>query len=56
MTVKELKDQLNKFDDRLIVMIPSFNGVMGYSPLDHLAQGVNETDGCLFLDEYEVEY
>jgi hypothetical protein len=53
MTVKELKEQLNKFDDRLTVMIPDFNSVINNTPLKHLYQGVNEADGCLFLDAYE---
>ena len=55
MTVKELKEQLNKFDDRLLVMIPSFDNVIGYTPLRHLGQGVNEADGCLFLDACDEE-
>jgi hypothetical protein len=55
MTVKELKEQLNKFDDHLIVMIPDFLSVTEYIPLKHLGQGVNEADGCLFLDAYEED-
>ena len=52
LTVKELKEELNKFDDRLLVY--SVDGE-GYSPVIHVAQGVNEADGCLFLDHYEED-
>lgn len=31
MTVKELKEELNKFDDNLIVMIPD----MGWTPFNN---------------------
>lgn len=56
MTVKELKEKLDQFDDNLIVMIP--NQEWPYSPeLDvpakHVSQGINEFDGCLFIDDYE---
>lgn len=50
LTVKELKETLNKFDDRLLVF--SVDGE-GYSPVINVTQGVNEADGCLFLDHYE---
>lgn len=50
MTVKELREQLEGFPDNLIVFIPDDSGRMGFSPLLHIAQGVNEADGCLFLD------
>ena len=52
LTVKELKEALNKFDDRLLVY--SVDGE-GYSPVIHVTQGVNEADGCLFLDHYEED-
>lgn len=58
MTVKELKEQLNKFDDNLIVMIP--NQEWPYSslqnvPAKNVSQGVNEWDCCLFIDDYEED-
>lgn len=51
-TVKELKETLNKFDDRLLVF--SVDGE-GYSPVINVTQGVNEADGCLFLDHYKED-
>lgn len=57
MTVKELKDKLNKFDDHLIVCIPDENkkGLFPWSTEINLAQGVNEADGCLFIDNFVEE-
>ena len=53
MTVKELKEKLNEFDDNLVVLIPNS---MGYISAKNIAQGVNEFDGCVFIDDYvEVE-
>ena len=57
MTVKELKEKLNEFDDHLIVMIPNA-GWHPFSidppdiPATSVKQGVNEFDGCLFIDDY----
>lgn len=47
MTVKELKEKLSKFDDSLVVY---FRDGEGYSLLEDIYRGVNEADGCLFLD------
>lgn len=59
MTVKELKEELNKFDDSFIVMIPCENpDECDYSPFSvarNVSQGVNETDCCVFIDSYEEE-
>ena len=59
MTVKELKELLNKFDDNLIVMIPNRYweepGQRYEVPARHVSQGVNEFDGCLFIDDYIEE-
>ena len=56
MTVRELKEKLEQFDDDLLVMIP--NQDYGYSslqftPAKHVSQGVNEYDGAIFIDDYE---
>lgn len=56
MTVKELKEQLNKFDDNLVVMIPNPNWhPFGNSPTkvvaSSVAKGVNEMDGCVFIED-----
>ena len=53
MTVKELKEKLNRFDDNLIVMACTDMG--GFFEITHISKGINEFDGCLFIDDY-VEY
>ena len=53
MTVKELKEKLNQFDDRLFVM--AIDDMGGYFPILNVSQGFNEADGCLFLDGYEED-
>ena len=60
MTVKELKEKLNQFDDHLIVMIPNmnwtpFNNQFECVPATNVAQGINEFDGVLFIDDYVEE-
>lgn len=60
MTVKELKELLSQFDDNLLVMIPNrcWNPMKG-NFLDVVAsnvtRGVNEFDGCIFIDDYEED-
>lgn len=51
MTVKELKEKLNKFDDNLIVMVPNLDWD-SYVPVTSVTRGVNEHDGCVFIDDY----
>jgi hypothetical protein len=53
MTVKELKEKLNQFDDRLIVL--AIDDMGGYFRILNVSQGFNEADGCLFLDGYEED-
>lgn len=60
MTVKELKEKLNQFDDNLIVMIPNidwnpYNNPCQDVPATHISQGVNEFDGYIFIDDYTEE-
>ena len=55
MTVKELKEKLNKFDDHLIVMIPNeklhrLPDPVWCVPATDIYQGVNEADGCVFIE------
>ena len=57
MTVRELKEKLEQFDDDLIVMIPDANWTPDKSWFPFVcatgvARGVNEDDGCLFIDDY----
>lgn len=55
MTVKELKEQLNKFDDNFIVMIPMLSkkpdDPLPYMAVDRVTQGINELDCAVFLDD-----
>ena len=50
MTVKELKEQLERFDDNLIVFLYD-----EHAPLLNVSQGINGFDGCLFLDDYRED-
>ena len=53
MTVKELKEKLEQFDERFIVLAIDDTG--GYFPILNVSQGFNEADGYLFLDGYEED-
>lgn len=60
MTVKELKEKLNKFPDNLVVMIPNiswspYNNQPQDVPAKNVARGCNEADGCVFIDDYEED-
>lgn len=55
MTVKELKEKLEQFPENCIVMIPDDYSPIGYTPATHIANGVNEADGCVFLTDYVEE-
>lgn len=52
MTVRELKEKLNEFDGNLVVMIPDEYSPIGYTAATHVARGVNEADGCVFINDY----
>lgn len=57
MTVRELIEKLKQFDDNLIVMIPDANWTpeknwLPYIPATGVSRGVNEADGCVFIDDY----
>lgn len=52
MTVKQLKEELNKFPDNCIVIISDGND---YLPATHVSIGCNELDGCVFIDDYEED-
>lgn len=58
MTVKELKEKLNLFHDNCIVCVPNVDFIPGakgslpYSVAQNIAQGVNELDGIVFIDDY----
>lgn len=50
MTVRELKEKLDEFDDRLIVLAIDDRG--DYFQILNVSRGCNEADGCLFLDGF----
>lgn len=55
MTVKELKETLERFDDNLIVMVPNKDYYLEYLAFPdvvakHVCQGVNEADGVVFIE------
>lgn len=58
MTVRELKERLNCFHDNCIVCIPNRDfdpgkkGSLWYAVAQNVAQGVNEFDGVVFIDDY----
>ena len=57
MTVRELKERLEQFDDNLIVMIPNtewspYNEAFPGIAATSVARGINEMDGCVFIDDY----
>jgi hypothetical protein len=65
MTVKELKEELEKYPDDYTVLIPradyyyeTSHGLISfpYAPLDNVGEGVNELEFTVLLDErYEGE-
>ena len=60
MTVKELKEKLEQFDDNLIVMIPDKGWcpelcAFKCIPAKSVSQGINESDCCLFIDDCEED-
>lgn len=55
MTVKELKEELSKFDDNLTVLISSECQSLVYTPCTNVAKGINELDCCVILDDCDEE-
>ena len=55
MTVKELKEKLEQFPESCIVLIPNENLYKDIKPsfyvvAENVSRGVNEMDGCVFID------
>lgn len=55
MTIKELKEKLEQFDDNLIVMVPNKDYYLEDPAFPdvvakHVYQGVNEADGVVFIE------
>lgn len=60
MTVHELIEKLEQFRRNCVVMIPnpSWNPdghTPSHVPVASVTIGVNEADGCVFLDDYEED-
>ena len=53
MTVKELINELSKYPDNLIVLMSDAESNIGYTVVSDIARGVNEFDGCVFIDKSE---
>lgn len=58
MTKAELMKLLEPFDDNLTILIPNpdFDNywvTKEFTVAKSVSQGVNEYDGCLFIDDYE---
>lgn len=60
MTVKELKEELNKLPDHCKVFIPNpeYHAALEGHPyinITHVSKGVNELDSIVILDNYEED-
>lgn len=60
MTVKELKEKLEQFPESCIVLIPNENlykdqNLLFYVVAENVSRGVNEMNGCVFIDDYVEE-
>ena len=53
MIVKELINELSKYPDNFLVLIPDAELDIGYTTISNITQGVNEFDGCIFIDKSE---
>ena len=53
MTVKELINELSKYPDNFLVLISDAELNIGYTAVSDITRGVNEFDGCIFIDKSE---
>ncbi len=53
MTVKELINELNKYPDNFLVLMFDTESDIGYTAVSDITRGVNEFDGCVFIDKLE---
>ena len=51
MTVKELINELSKYPDNFLVLISDAESDIGYTTVSDIIRGVNEFDGCIFIDK-----
>ena len=50
MKIKELIEELKKHPENIEVFLPSEKTALGYTPLREMSRGLNEFDGCIFLE------
>ena len=60
MTVRELKEKLEQFPENYVVLIPNKNlykdrNLSYYVQVENVSKGMNETDGCIIIDDYVEE-
>lgn len=60
MTVKELKEALNQFNENFTVLIPKSGfedsrSIFPYTSRLNISQGFNELDCAVIIDDYEEE-
>lgn len=60
MTVKELKEALNQFNDKFTVLMPKSGfedsrSIFPYTSRINISQGVNELDCAVIIDDYGEE-
>ena len=53
MTVKELINELSKYPDNFLVLMFDAESDIGYTTVSDITRGVNEFDGCIFIDKSE---
>lgn len=53
MTVKELINELSKYPDNFLVLMFDAESDIGYTVVSDITRGVNEFDGCIFIDKSE---
>ena len=51
MTIKELINKLNKYPDNFLVLMFDAESDIGYTAVSDIIRGVNEFDGCIFIDK-----
>ena len=51
MTVKELINELSKYPDNFLVLMSDAESDIGYTTVSDITRGVNEFDGCIFIDK-----
>ena len=54
MTVKELINELSKYPDNFLALMSDAESDIGYTTVSDITKGVNEFDGCIFIDKKEA--